>query len=55
MRVVAPDLRAALLAELGLEDPDTAGVRPPAGHAPVPFWKDVIDGLAWASEAVDRP
>jgi len=55
VRVVAPDLRAALLAELGLEDPDTAGVRPPAGHAPVPFWKDVIDGLAWASEAVDRP
>jgi hypothetical protein len=55
VRVVAPDLRAALLAGLELEDPDAAGGVPPVTAPPVPFWQDVIDGLAWASEAVDRP
>ena len=63
VRVMAPDLRAGLLRELGLEDPDPArgqvsdqapatdqapASRPAPG--PVPFWQDVIDGLAWAPE-----
>jgi hypothetical protein len=58
--VVAPDLRAALLRELGLADPDpdpdpdralgrgAAGPDPtgPVGPA-IPFWGDVVDGLRW--------
>jgi hypothetical protein len=47
VRIVAPDLRAGLLLELGLDDPE------PGRHpvvAPVAFWQDVIDGLAWARE-----
>ena len=59
VRIVAPDLRTGLLRELGLEDPDPAGA-PATDHAPasrpatepVPFWRDVIDGLAWAQEIV---
>ena len=58
--LIAPDLRGALLRELGLADPDRpveaddadqAGQRradPPASAAPrIPFWSDVIDGLVW--------
>ncbi len=54
VRVVAPDLRTALLAEVGLEDPDLPGGRPPVSATPVPFWQDVIDGLAWASDTATR-
>jgi hypothetical protein len=49
VRVMAPDLRAGLLRELGLEDPEPAQVPRPA-PGPVPFWQAVIDGLAWALE-----
>ncbi len=54
VRVVAPDLRTALLTEVGLEDPEPAGARPLVSDTPVPFWQDVIDGLAWASETAAR-
>jgi len=60
---IAPDLRAGLLRELGLADPDrptgeddardedadlAAAPGPAAAHTPhIPFWSDVIDGLRW--------
>ena len=63
--LMAPDVRAGLLRELGLADPDLpdeadhrdqvgeAPVEPPAPVVPrIPFWSDVIDGLAWLPPGV---
>jgi hypothetical protein len=47
VRILAPDLRAGLLRELGLEDPEAE--RRPA-VAPIPFWQDVLDGLGWVQD-----
>ena len=57
----APDLRGTLLRELGVADPDRPAAADAdedggtlanpaaaaASNARIPFWSDVIDGLAW--------
>jgi hypothetical protein len=51
VRIVAPNIRAGLLLELGLDDPEPGG---PPSVAPIAFWQDIVDGLAWAPEAIAR-
>jgi len=68
--VIAPDVRAAILRELGLADPDlpgalgewdagraSGGAPPgPGGLERIPFWSDVVDGLPWMPPTVaSRP
>lgn len=52
VRVLAPDLRSGLLRELGLDDPEDAAGRVTPG--PIPFWQDVVNGLAWAQDMAVR-
>lgn len=44
--IVAPDLRAALLRELGLADPDGEAAAEVETQR-IPFWSDVVEGLPW--------